>query len=43
MTLLKTLGKEGLKRFNELLRNTQVIDKPKKKINTDSKEVKEKK
>ena len=31
MTLLKALGKEGLTRFNELLKNTEVIDKPKKK------------
>ena len=31
MTLLKTLGREGLMLFNSLLKNAQIIDKPENK------------
>ena len=44
MSLIKALGKEGLKRLNELLKNTEIIDRPKDKINNNKdKEIKEKK
>ncbi len=37
MPLLIKLGREGLMRFNALLKNAQIIDKPEKKISHDKK------